>query len=74
MKRADPGLPGMSVGDILTAVRAAYRIGVLDVLLRSARLPGTHPNVRHKLEAERQRRLEELRTAGLTEAVFDDVA
>jgi hypothetical protein len=61
----------MSVGDVLTAVRAAHRIGVLDVLLRSTR---THPAVRRELEAERQRRLEELRSAGITEVVFDDVA
>jgi hypothetical protein len=61
----------MSVGDVLTAVRAAYRIGVLDVLLRSTR---THPAVRQELEAERQRRLQELRSAGITEVVFDDVA
>lgn len=62
---------GMSVGDVLTAVRAAHRIGVLDVLLRSTR---THPAVRLELEAERQRRLQELRSAGITEVVFDDVA
>jgi hypothetical protein len=61
----------MSVGDIITAVRAAHRIGVLDVLLRSTR---THPAVRVELEAERQRKLEELRSAGLTEVVFENVA
>jgi hypothetical protein len=62
---------GMSVGEVLTAVRASHRIGVLDVLLRSAR---THPAVRVELEAERQRRLQELRSAGITEVVFEDVA
>jgi hypothetical protein len=61
----------MSVGDVITAVRAAHRIGVLDVLLRSAR---THRAVRVELEAERQRRLEELRSAGITEVVFEGVA
>jgi hypothetical protein len=41
------------------------------VLLRSAR---THRAVRVELEAERQRRLEELRSAGITEVVFEGVA
>jgi hypothetical protein len=72
MKR-DPGLPGLSAGDVLTAVRAAYRIGVLDVLLRSARQSDAS-EIRLALEAERRRRLEELRSAGMTEVVFDDVA
>jgi hypothetical protein len=49
----------------------ANRIGVLDVLLRSTR---AHPAVRLELEAERKRRLQELRSASLTEVVFDDVA
>ena len=69
-RKHEPRL-GMSVGDVITAVRAAHRIGVLDVLLRSTR---THPAVRLELEAERQRRLQELRSAGITEVVFDDVA
>jgi hypothetical protein len=72
MKR-DPGLPGLSAGDVLTAVRAAYRIGLLDVLLRSARQSGAS-EIRLALEAERRHRLEELRSAGMTEVVFTDVA
>jgi hypothetical protein len=61
----------LSASDMLTAVRAAYRLGILDALLVRAKQPGTHPSVRAKLEGERQRRLEELRDAGISEAAFE---
>jgi len=61
----------VSVDDLVVAARAAYRIGVIDVLLRSAH---AHSAIREALEAERRQRLDQLRLVGMTEIVFEDVA
>jgi Mrp family chromosome partitioning ATPase len=63
--------PPLSMTDALAAVRAAYRIGIMDMLLRNPRL---HPTVRERLEREREYRLAILRLAGLTDTSFEDVA
>jgi hypothetical protein len=43
---------------VIVAVRAAYRLGVLDVMLRSKRL---RPELRVRIEAERELKLVDLR-------------
>lgn len=58
----------LKAADVVKAVRAAYRLGVMDVMLRSKRL---HPGIRARIEAERERKLTELRSAGLTEEAFE---
>jgi hypothetical protein len=65
---------GLSANDMLTAVRAAYRLGILEALLVRAKQPGTHLSVRAKLEGERERWLEELREVGISEIAFEGAA
>jgi Mrp family chromosome partitioning ATPase len=60
----------VTANDLLVVAHAAYRVGVLDALLRSAET--AHPDVREKLEGERRRRLEELRYVGISEVAFED--
>jgi hypothetical protein len=58
----------LTAADVIVTVRAAYRLGVLDVMLRSKRL---HPGIRARIEAERELKLADLRSAGMTEAAFE---
>ena len=58
----------LTAADVIVAVRAAYRLGVLDVMLRSKRL---HPAIRTRIEDERERKLVDLRSAGMTEEAFN---
>jgi hypothetical protein len=66
MAKYDERAP-LRAADVIMAVRAAYRLGVLDVLLRSKRL---HPEIRARIEAERELKLIDLRSAGMTEEAF----
>ena len=61
----------LTANGVLVAVRAAYRLGILDSLLLRANQQGAHPAVRRKLESERALRLEELREAGISEVAFE---
>ena len=67
MAKYDERAP-LTAADIVVAVRAAYRLGILDVMLRSKRL---HPGIRARIETERERKLVDLRSAGLTEETFE---
>jgi len=67
MAKYDESKP-LTAADVIVAVRAAYRLGVLDVMLRSKRL---HPGIKARIEAERERKLVDLRSAGMTEEAFN---
>jgi hypothetical protein len=58
----------LKAADVIGAVRAAYRLGALDVMLRSKRL---HPGIKARIEAERELKLADLRSAGMTEEAFN---
>ena len=66
MAKYKEGAP-LTAADVIVAVRAAYWLGVLDVMLRSKRL---HPGIRARIEAERELKLVDLRSAGMTEEAF----
>jgi len=67
MAKYDERAP-LRAADVIVVVRAAYRLGVLDAALRSKRL---HPEIRARIEAERELKLIDLRSAGMTEAAFE---
>ena len=66
MAKYDERAP-LTAADVVVTVRAAYRLGVLDAMLRSKRL---HPGIRTRIEVERQLKLVDLRSAGITEEAF----
>lgn len=58
----------LTAADVVVAVRAAYRLGILDFMLRSK---GLHPGIKARVEAERELKLVDLRSAGMTEETFE---